>query len=187
MRKKEIPLGPPHHSGRLCDRRTGQAAALILEPIHLCKGFEGRHAAERERRRGRATRPCLVFNKRRRTRRDRKSASAPRRRSSTALRVTLTKKRNRARRDPPSAHSLPAQAQAVAFEASAPGPASPHRDQTLRQREERERRCPSAVPERLAKLISPCLVNDFPNRSGLSVQEGSEGGRGVRVGLRSAT
>lgn len=60
------------------------------------------------------------------------------RRSSTALRVTLTKNRNRARRDPPSAHSLPAQVQAVAFEASAPGTAAPHRDQTLRQREERD-------------------------------------------------
>ncbi len=77
------------------------------------------------------------------------------RRSSTALRVTLTKNRNRARRDPTSAHSLPAQVQAVAFEASAPGPAAPHRDHTLRQREEREMRCPSDVPERFAKLNFP--------------------------------
>ena len=69
-----VTLAPRPLSGR----RTGQSAALILEPTHLCNGFEGRHAAERERRRGRATRPCLVFNKRRRTRRDRKSASAPR-------------------------------------------------------------------------------------------------------------
>ena len=181
-------MGPPHHSDRLCDRRTGQASALILEPTHLCKGFDRRHAAERERlgedvRRGHAS-SSTSGGARAGTER-----APPRqgRRSSTALRVTLTKKRNRARRDPPSAHSLPAQAQAVAFESSAAGPAAPHRDQTLRQREERERRCPSDVPERFAKLISPCLVNDFPNRSGFSLQEGSEGGRGVRVGLRSAT
>jgi hypothetical protein len=140
----------------LSDHRTGQASALILEPTHLCKGFDRRHAAERERlgedvRRGHASSSTS------RGARAGTERAPPRqgRRSSTALRVTLTKNRNRARRDPTSAHSLPAQAQAVAFEASAAGPAAPHRDQTLRQREERERRCPSAVPERLAKLISP--------------------------------
>jgi len=78
VRKKEIPLGPPHHSDRLCDRRTGQAAALILEPTYLCKGFDGRHAAERERlgedvRRGHASSSTSGG-----ARADRKSASAPR-------------------------------------------------------------------------------------------------------------
>lgn len=146
MRKIGILLGPPHHS----DRWTGQAAALILKPTQLCKGFEGRHVAERERlgedlRRGPAS-SSTSGGARAGTERARPRQG---RRSSTALRVTLTKNRNRARRDPPSAHSLPAQAKAVAFEASAPGRIKP----SVSGR--RERSCPSAVPERLAKLDFP--------------------------------
>ena len=173
MRKIGILLGPPHHS----DRRTGQAAALILKPTQLCKGFEGRHVAERERlgeemRRGHAS-SSTSSGARAGTERARPRQG---RRSSTALRVTPTKKRKCARSGPPSALSLPAQTQAVACEAVAPTPFSLHRDQPLRQREERE-----AAP---VARSGEARKTEFRHR--LFLQEGSEGGRVVRVGVRSA-